>query len=76
MGCGEPFVVAVVVDTIGSVPQEVGARMIVTRAGRNFGTVGGGKVENRAIEEATKLLSELGEGDHKAPRTRFVSWNF
>lgn len=75
MGCGEPFVVAVVVDTIGSVPQEVGARMIVTGAGRNFGTVGGGKVENRAIEEATKLLSELSQGDHKAPRTRFFSWN-
>jgi xanthine dehydrogenase accessory factor len=75
MASGEPFVVAVVVDTIGSVPQEVGARMIVTAAGRNYGTVGGGKVENRAIEEATKLLGELGQGDKKASRSRFVSWN-
>ncbi|CAN5251505.1 xanthine dehydrogenase accessory protein XdhC [soil metagenome] len=75
MGSGEPFVVAVVVDTIGSVPQEIGARMIVTAAGRNFGTVGGGKVENQAIEESLKLLSDLGEGEHKAARSRFVNWN-
>lgn len=75
MGSGEPFVVAAVVDTIGSVPQEVGARMIVTASGRNFGTVGGGKVENRAIEEATKLLTDLTQGDAKAAKTRFVSWS-
>jgi len=41
-----------VVDTAGSVPQDRGAKMIVTADGLRFGTVGGGKVETKAIAEA------------------------
>ncbi len=57
---GQSFVVATVVDASGSVPQDVGAKMIVDEGGRLYGTVGGGKVEGRAIREAQELLSELG----------------
>ena len=32
--------------------------MIVTAEGMNLGTVGGGKVENKAIEEAKKAVTE------------------
>jgi xanthine dehydrogenase accessory factor len=68
---GEPFVSATVVDTVGSVPQDQGAKMLVTAAGLHHGTVGGGRVERKAIEEAQRLLAaEPGE-----PRVRFVEWN-
>src|SRR5712691_11900561 len=53
----EPLVTVTVVDTMGSVPQDRGAKMIVTRAGLQFGTVGGGKVETKAIAEAQKMLN-------------------
>src|SRR5260370_31385313 len=44
--------------------------MIVTRNGLAFGTVGGGRVETKAIAEAQKMLS--GE---VAENTRFAQWN-
>ncbi|MBX9696406.1 MAG: XdhC family protein [Cyanobacteria bacterium] len=51
-----PFVAVTIVHTIGSVPQDAGSKMLVTGEGLHYGTVGGGKVEKRAIEEAQKLL--------------------
>jgi len=70
MASGTPLVVATVVDTMGSVPQDRGAKMIVTSAGLHAGTVGGGKVETKAIGEAQKMLS--GE---IADKTHFVQWS-
>jgi xanthine dehydrogenase accessory factor len=67
---GEPFVAVTVVDTLGSTPQDRGAKMLVTGSGRHFGTVGGGKIEARAIEEALTLLA-----DQDAPKTRFHQWS-
>jgi xanthine dehydrogenase accessory factor len=67
---GTPFVAVTVVDTLGSTPQDRGAKMLVTGERRVFGTVGGGKVEARAIEEAKRLLI-----DDAAPKTRFVQWS-
>ena len=65
-----PLVTVTVVDTVGSVPQDRGAKMIVTSGGLHHGTVGGGKVETKAIAEAQAMLrGELAE------RTRFVQWN-
>lgn len=65
-----PFVAVTVVDTLGSTPQDGGAKMLVTREGRVHGTVGGGKIEVRCIEEARALLADPG-----APKTRFVQWS-
>src|SRR5438309_9164668 len=65
----ESLVTVTVVDTMGSVPQDRGAKMIVTRAGLQCGTVGGGKVETKAIAEAQKMLN--GE---VAENTKFVQW--
>ena len=62
---GTPFVAVTVVDTLGSTPQDRGSKMLVTGEGRSFGTVGGGKIEARAIEEAKRLLS-----DDSAPKTK------
>ncbi len=65
-----PLVTVTVVDTVGSVPQDRGAKMIVTREGLRFGTVGGGKVETKAIAEAQAMLN--GE---VAENIRFAQWN-
>jgi xanthine dehydrogenase accessory factor len=70
MAAEKPLVTVTVVDVTGSVPQDRGAKMIVTREGLAFGTVGGGKVETKAIAEAQKMLN--GE---VAGSTKFASWN-
>lgn len=70
LASGRPFVAVTVVDTLGSTPQDRGAKMLVTPEGRYFGTVGGGKIEARAIDEALALLS-----DDSAPPTRFYQWS-
>lgn len=67
---GAPFVAVTVVDTVGSTPQDRGSKMLVTAAGRHFGTVGGGKIEARCIEEAKRLLS-----DSSLPKTEFFQWS-
>jgi len=70
MAAEVPLVAVTVVDTIGSVPQDRGAKMIVTAEGLKFGTVGGGKVETKAIAEAQRML----EGAD-AETTKFAQWN-
>jgi xanthine dehydrogenase accessory factor len=70
MAAEVPLVTVVVVDTVGSVPQDRGAKMIVTAEGLHFGTVGGGKVETKAIADAQRMIrGEIAEN------TRFVQWN-
>lgn len=66
-----PFVSVILVDVVGSAPQDPGAKMLVTKSGLHAGTVGGGRLEQRAIEEAQRLLSQ----DEKARRTHFVQWS-
>ena len=66
---GRPFVVVTVVDTIGSVPQDQGARMIVADGERVHGTVGGGKLEARALKEAISMLAQ------EAPPKQFYTWS-
>ena len=66
-----PCVLVTVVDVVGSVPQDPGSKMIVTARGRESGTVGGGKVETRAIEEAQRLLTV----SFWSPKTHFVNWS-
>ncbi|PYQ50930.1 MAG: xanthine dehydrogenase accessory protein XdhC [Acidobacteria bacterium] len=69
MAAGKPLVTVTVVDVTGSVPQDRGAKMIVTLSGLAFGTVGGGKVETKAIAEAQKMLNGASEN------TQFAQWN-
>jgi xanthine dehydrogenase accessory factor len=64
---GTPVVSVTVVDTVGSVPNEKGSKMLVTASGLETGTVGGGKVEKRAIEEAQAMLAAGGN-------PRFFQW--
>lgn len=55
---GKTFVVVTLVKQLGSSPQDVGARALVSADGLEFGTVGGGKVEKRAIEEAQQMIQK------------------
>jgi len=64
-----PAVEAIVVAIQGSVPVTAGARMLVGREGLLSGTVGGGKLEARVIQEAREMLAGHGGG------TRFFSWH-
>ena len=58
---GSDFVTVTLISGRGHIPQDPGAKMLVTRDGLQFGTVGGGKVEARAILHAKTLLEERKE---------------
>lgn len=45
---GEDFVLAKVVDTMGSTPRKKGACLLMKKDGTRYGTVGGGKLEAEA----------------------------
>ncbi len=53
----QPVVLVTLVQRVGSTPQDVGAKMLVDAAGRRRGTIGGGRIEQRAIAEAQRLLT-------------------
>jgi len=69
---GVAFVLVVLVEALGSTPQDTGAKMLVTAAGRHSGTVGGGRVEAQAITLAQELLAAQRTG---VARPRFVTWS-
>jgi xanthine dehydrogenase accessory factor len=69
LAAGTPFVAVTLVDAVGSTPADAGSKMLVTADGLAFGTVGGGRVEARAIDQAKALLTS------GQPRTCFVNWN-
>ncbi len=65
---GTAFVLVILVESLGSTPQDTGAKMLVTAAGLHTGTIGGGKVEAKALALAQQLLA-----DH-AVTPQFVNW--
>lgn len=68
---GAPFVLVVLAEAFGSTPQDTGAKMLVTPAGLLAGTVGGGRVEAKAIATAQEMLADT-SADRARPR--FASW--
>jgi xanthine dehydrogenase accessory factor len=54
---GEPLVLVTVIEASGSAPGKAAAKMVVT-ADALHGTVGGGRVENAAIQHARTLLAK------------------
>ncbi len=53
---GETVAVATIVKTKGSVPREVGTKMIIHPLGRHVGTVGGGCGEAEVIRAGLETL--------------------
>jgi xanthine dehydrogenase accessory factor len=50
------FVIVTLSKVVGSAPQDLGARMIVTGKGLDWGTIGGGKIENFGLQKALEFL--------------------
>lgn len=71
-GAGTPFISVTMVEAIGSTPQDAGSKMLVTADGLYHGTIGGGRVESKAIDHAVSMLNDKRE---KPTRTDFVEWN-
>ncbi len=51
-------VLATVIATTGSVPREVGAKMVMDADGRIVGTVGGGAGEAKVMQQAQEVLAQ------------------
>ncbi len=54
---GEPVALAIVVKTKGSTPRRPGAKMVVLKDGKTIGTLGGGDLEKRVIDEAIAAIN-------------------
>ncbi len=55
---GEAVVLATIVKATGSVPRHAGTKMLLYENGRFSGTIGGGEMESRVVEEAKAALAE------------------
>jgi xanthine dehydrogenase accessory factor len=62
------------VQAIGSTPQDTGSKMLVTAKGLVTGTVGGGKVEHKAIQHAQEMLTQP-TADSRQPVAQLLEWN-
>ena len=75
---GRRFAIATVVRTVGSTPQVVGAKLVVTEdeeRSRAAGTLGGGCVEADAILAAREVLERGGRSLRAYELTEDLAWN-
>ena len=61
---GKEMVLVTVVAASGATPRGAGAKMLVTKEGRIWGTIGGGAVEYRALQMAKQVLKEKSASVH------------
>jgi xanthine dehydrogenase accessory factor len=54
---GIPAVLCIVTETSGSTPRKAGSKMLVFQDGSIKGTIGGGSIEYKAVQEALKIIS-------------------
>jgi xanthine dehydrogenase accessory factor len=71
-GSGVPFVCVTLVEAVGSTPQDAGSKMLVTAEGLVMGTVGGGRVEHKAIEHSRAMLARSSQ---ETPPTELIEWS-
>ena len=55
---GEPAAFAIVIKIEGSTPRKTGAKMVILKDGKTVGTLGGGDLEKRVIEEAMDAIKQ------------------
>lgn len=66
-----PFILVTITDKKGSIPSDIGSKIIVTEAGLDTGTIGGGSLEHKAIEYAVNLLKTA----DSSPVSHKLNWN-
>jgi xanthine dehydrogenase accessory factor len=59
------FVTATIVDHKGSAPGKIGFKIVVENSGQTTGTVGGGAIEKKVIEESLERLKTGQSGLHE-----------
>ena len=64
---GVVFVTVTLIEPEGHVPQDIGAKAIITAAGLAWGTVGGGRLEARAIVHAQEMIARAETGLGSSP---------
>jgi xanthine dehydrogenase accessory factor len=57
LDAGRPVAIACVVGAHGSTPRHVGARMVVAADGEQWGTVGGGRIEQLVVAAAREVAA-------------------
>ena len=67
---GENLVLVTVIASSGATPRGAGARMLVGREGRIYGTIGGGAVEYRSEHIAAEQLSKRASLEHDFTLTK------
>ncbi len=70
LAAGEDLVLVTVVASSGATPRGAGARMLVGREGRIYGTIGGGSVEYRSEQIAARQLAERKSYEHDFSLTK------
>ena len=65
---GDPLVVVTVTSTHGSAPTDPASKMVVNRDGLCMGSVGGGRIEAKAIQHAQQMLRD-------GQRTSTTDWS-
>jgi xanthine dehydrogenase accessory factor len=66
---GLPGVLVTVITVRGHAPRDAGAKMVVG-ADHTWGSVGGGNLEEVAVQRARELIAELVSGGSAAPETQ------
>ena len=54
----EPLALCIIVATKGSTPRKVGAKMLVSKNKTILGTIGGGALEKKVIENAIQVIEK------------------
>ncbi|MBL7716256.1 MAG: XdhC family protein [Bdellovibrionales bacterium] len=71
---GAPFAIVTMTGSRGHAPQDPGAKILVDATGLCAGTVGGGKVEAKAITYAQEML-KAAASTKESVRVQNLTWN-
>jgi xanthine dehydrogenase accessory factor len=66
----QTFVCATLIDPEGHVPQDIGAKILVTREGLFFGTIGGGRLEAKVLGHAHNMIETVMKTGRTIPAER------
>lgn len=73
---GISFVTVTLIQPEGHVPQDIGAKAIMTQDGVQWGTVGGGRLEAAAVERSKKMLEAASKaGSHSSLQAEMIRYD-